>query len=785
RRGNIVQVYPSVEYDFVPNTITAKKGDYVHIQWTGSDANQRGNAGNGRDGTDRNNLVLFPSQSVNTPTDFSPDDGDPPTHFTNNNNTIAYLAYLNQTNCTLNSQDANDPQNCARLNAASGYQNVGLVRLDNPGVFMVMSTRNNAFSNRERESSDLLRILEKATLIVSEDILAAGAIAGIAIGSFTILGACAFGTLQFIKYGHKNPTSRPGKLVLAIGIKKPAEKPLPQPLDGEDIQQSWFKRTYLGAKFIEWWTWEGQRATIVLLYFAMNVGVWIYGFAMAYGTDPAPYYPYAKGFGKTLNINCAFILLPVLRNILCWLRSTPLADIVPLDDNINMHKLIFGFISVGTVGHVTFHYLDFTWKANAYQTDVGVLAWGSLAGTTGHVILLLMLLMSVTALFNRKLIKLRGKRYDGYRIFLLVHRLWIPCYVLLWLHGTMFWAFSILPLGLIGLEKLVQTRRAKIDVVLVEAKMVAADIMSVKMRLQGKKKKFHYKAGEYLFLNCPDIAELEWHPFTITSAPEEPHFGCHIRCRPEMDWCYQLRTLLQPSPPPTSATSPPRHSRTSKTVEPKRITVTPPTPAVAKTANLDTIEAGGGDIVKKPSSVRLRVDGPYGAPSEEVFDHSTVILVGAGIGVTPFISILKSMAIRSRQRQGMEGEVDKQNLKVYFYWICRDDQELLSFKDLIDAVIDTKDLRDVVSVNTYTTGELNLKKVRMESYNQFSGKPNWNRILREVSQTHQGEEIGVFMCGPLPLARELSLACKAQNQMKQKPGEADQRTVFRFHKENF
>lgn len=46
------------------------------------------------------------------------------------------------------------------------------------------------------------------------------------------------------------------------------------------------------------------------------------------------------------------------------------------------------------------------------------------------------------------------------------------------------------------------------------------------------KRPFHfcYRPGDYVFINIPSIAKYEWHPFTLSSAPEDSdHIGLHIR----------------------------------------------------------------------------------------------------------------------------------------------------------------------------------------------------------------------------------------------------------------
>lgn len=44
--------------------------------------------------------------------------------------------------------------------------------------------------------------------------------------------------------------------------------------------------------------------------------------------------------------------------------------------------------------------------------------------------------------------------------------------------------------------------------------------------------------------------------------------------------------------------------------------------------------------------LEIYVDGPYGAPSSHIFRAQHAVLIGTGIGVTPFASILQSIMHR-------------------------------------------------------------------------------------------------------------------------------------------
>ncbi|MEQ2160065.1 hypothetical protein GOODEAATRI_029698 [Goodea atripinnis] len=57
-------------------------------------------------------------------------------------------------------------------------------------------------------------------------------------------------------------------------------------------------------------------------------------------------------------------------------------------------------------------------------------------------------------------------------------------------------------------------------------------------------------------------------------------------------------------------------------------------------------EPGLGEIGEVPPLRECYVDGPYGTPTRQIFASEHAVLIGAGIGITPFASILQSIMYR-------------------------------------------------------------------------------------------------------------------------------------------
>jgi len=197
KRGNIVQTYPSTEYDFVPTDLKVFVGDYIHFQWTGCDTNPAGNAGEGTDQTDRSNMVQISDLGASVPaTDEWLKDND---KLFEDDILRKRMAFLDQTNCKTKEElkNSNNPeqdvQNCFKLNAAKQYFDGGLIRMNVSSTFYYMSTRNNNFSNRGQKGTiQVTRVLPNGLIAVT----------AIGAGIFAASGAVGAGMMYAKTHPH-------------------------------------------------------------------------------------------------------------------------------------------------------------------------------------------------------------------------------------------------------------------------------------------------------------------------------------------------------------------------------------------------------------------------------------------------------------------------------------------------------------------------------------------------------------------------------------------------------
>jgi hypothetical protein len=72
-----------------------------------------------------------------------------------------------------------------------------------------------------------------------------------------------------------------------------------------------------------------------------------------------------------------------------------------------------------------------------------------------------------------------------------------------------------------------------------------------------------------------------------------------------------------------------------------------------------------------------------GAPSEDFYHYDRIIMIGAGIGVTPFISILKDIKYKwDRKAFGFDVK------RAYFFWMVNDQESFSWFSDLLTGTYD-------------------------------------------------------------------------------------------------
>ena len=187
----------------------------------------------------------------------------------------------------------------------------------------------------------------------------------------------------------------------------------------------------------------------------------------------------------------------------------------------------------------------------------------------------------------------------------------------------------------------------------VQASIYPGKVLSLKLQ---KPKGFKYLSGMYIFIQCPQISPFEWlvcvllssnhvfirfkiidkqcnilitmlfchfrHPFSLTSGPEDDYLSVHIRTAG--DWSYQIYSLFQEV-----------KWNIVRTKRIKRLN----SKSQFSFPN-ETWQAALSGLHNYP---KVHIDGPYGAASQDHIKYDIVVLIGLGIGATPFIGILKDI----------------------------------------------------------------------------------------------------------------------------------------------
>ncbi|EPE06185.1 nadph oxidase [Ophiostoma piceae UAMH 11346] len=498
----------------------------------------------------------------------------------------------------------------------------------------------------------------------------------------------------------------------------------------------------------------------------------------------------SRGAGLVLTVDGMLILLPVCRTLVRFVR--PKIKFLPLDENLWFHRQLAYSMLLFAIIHTAGHYVNFF---NVEKTQIRpVLAlqihYTQPGGITGHIMLFCMLLMYTTA--HHRI------RQQSFETFWYTHHLFIPFMLGLYTHtvgcfvrdtadavspfsGSKFWShcvgyqgwrWELVTGGLYLTERLYREVRARRETRITRVVRHPYDAVEI----QFSKASFRYKAGQWLFLQVPSISKYQWHPFTITSCPYDPYVSVHVR---------QVGDFTRALGDAVGAGA--AQAKLYESVDP-----------------LGMYEVALQNGQQMPA---LRIDGPYGAPAEDVFDNEIAVLIGTGIGVTPWAAILKNIW---HLRNGPNPPTRLR--RVEFIWVCKDTTSFEWFQTLLSSLeqqsteaarIPGSNGIEFLKIHTYLTQKLDMDTTQnivlnsvgadidplteLKSRTNF-GRPNFLKLfttmrdgIMDRTYLHGLEgsmktTVGVYFCGPSAAARDIKTACNAA---------AVREVNFRFWKEHF
>ncbi|XP_026166684.1 NADPH oxidase 5 [Mastacembelus armatus] len=600
--------------------------------------------------------------------------------------------------------------------------------------------------------------------------------------------------------------------------------------------------------------WQNNSRKLLFLGVYASLSVLLFVGAVLRHHYGGAWFMVAKGCGQCLNFNCTFVMVLMLRRCLTWLRATWVLRILPLDQNILLHQIVgyavLGYSLVHTAAHI-FNFVRLS-ESSGYSlweylltTRPGI-GWvrgtASVTGVVLQVLICLMVLCSSTFV----------RRSGHFEVFYWSHLSYVWVWALLVVHCANFWKWFVVPGLVFLLEKIVGIAVSRIGgLYIVEVNLLPSKVTHLVIK---RPQFFHFKPGDYVYINIPVIAKYEWHPFTISSAPEQSEaLWLHVRSMGQ--WTNRLYEYFRQAEgpelgPKRLATSLRNRRQLMKAQEQlfsspgcngdvasneddaveltmyrqngSQSDVAPASlsgaqgPLEPLPDELGLAERGEAPALREISAkfgenhrfcnIKCYVDGPYGTPTRQIFASEHAVLIGAGIGITPFASILQSIMYRYRRRKQncpncnyswCENikDSDMKLRKVDFIWINRDQKSFEWFVSLLTKLeMDQADeepegrflemhmymtsalsKNDMKAIGLQMALDLLAKKEKRDSITGLRtrtqpGRPEWGKVFQKVSEEKKGK-VHVFYCGSPALAKVIKAQCEHFG--------------FNFYKENF
>ncbi|CAG2166650.1 unnamed protein product [Oppiella nova] len=241
----------------------------------------------------------------------------------------------------------------------------------------------------------------------------------------------------------------------------------------------------------------------------------------------------ARANGQCLNFMCAFIIACVCRKSITKLRSHGFSEYLPLDHYVYFHKLTGWAVVFYSLFHTAMHVVNFralskittiSWADFLFSTHLGIGWIGGAACLTGWILLALLVAMMIPA---QPFMRRSGK----FEVFYYSHLLYVPFYVCLFIHAPSFWMWFLCPLFVFCIEWVLRVSKSFVGdwgLTYIEQGVILPS--RVIQLIVKRPLNFDFHPGDYVYVQIPNITNYEWHPLTISSAPEQSDIiWLHIR----------------------------------------------------------------------------------------------------------------------------------------------------------------------------------------------------------------------------------------------------------------